>query len=129
MEGNQDSIKQTLETMNGSLDRIYKLYQKQDERLDEGDKRFQEIQVYMAQKDTTNGFISETNCEMKNDIKENHKDTNSITDRVTKLEISYKNLLNSNQTIINLLKTIGIGLILSFASLFIAILTHLIHLS
>ena len=66
---------------------------------------------------------------MKSEIKENHKDTDSIVDRVTKLEISYKNLLGSNQTIINLLKTIGIGLILSFSSLFIAILTHLIHLS
>lgn len=125
---NQGAIKQTLDVMNGSLNRIYQLYKKQEERLDNGDKRFQEIRDFIVKKDASNGHIEKEIEDNTQDIKKGHDNRLGIEVRVTTLEVCYTNLLKSNETIINLLKTIGIGLIIAFVTFMFSILTHIIHL-
>jgi len=91
---NQESIKQTLEALNGSLTRIFQLYKKQDERLDEGDKRFQEIRDFMVKKDTTNGYFEKEIGESKGDILKGHDNRLEISMRVTKLESNYEHIID-----------------------------------
>ena len=119
MEGNQESIKETLEVMNASLSRIYKLWERQEERLNEGDKRFQEIAVFMAEKKTSNGYYEKDNHDIKEDIKVANEKRVTIQDRVTKLETGYQNLLDSNKTIIDLLKAIAVGFTVFFITFII----------
>ena len=90
---NQESIKQTLEALNGSLNRIFQLYKKQDKRLDEGDKRFQEIRDFMVKKDTTNGYIEKEINDSKTDIQIGHDNRLGIEVRITRLESNYTNII------------------------------------
>lgn len=68
------------------IQRILEILEKQDERLDgqeerlkEGDKRFQKIQIYMEKKDLTNGYTAE-------DIREFKENKKTWEQRITNLE-------------------------------------------
>jgi hypothetical protein len=100
MQGNQESIKETLEVISASLGRIFELYKKQDERLDKGDERFQEILDYMIKKDTTNGFIEKDIDNTKHDIKEGAEKRTTISDRITALEVNYKTIIQMLQALL-----------------------------
>jgi hypothetical protein len=91
---NQESIKQTLEALNGSLNRIFQLYKKQDERLDASDNNFQEIRDFMVKKDTTNGFIEKEIDESKTNILQGHDNRLEIEVRITRLESNYSNIIS-----------------------------------
>lgn len=90
---NQAQIKQTLETMNGSLGRIFSLYKKQEKRLDDGDRRFQEIQNYMIKKDTSNGYMEKDIDDTKHDILTGHDNRLAIENRISKLESNYDHII------------------------------------
>jgi uncharacterized phage infection (PIP) family protein YhgE len=83
---NQGAIKQTLDTMNGSLTRIFGLYQKQEKRLDESDKHFQEIRDFIVKKNTTNGYVQQEINENKHDIDKGHDNRLAIENRITAVE-------------------------------------------
>lgn len=81
----QESIKATLEVMNGSLGRIFTLWEKQEERLDRGDKLFQEIKEFMVDKKRANGYTEGGLKEVKEDIKKVQGDISSIKEDIAKL--------------------------------------------
>lgn len=81
----QESIKATLEVMNGCLGRIFTLWEKQEERLDRGDKLFQEIKEFMVDKKRANGYTEGGLKEVKEDIKKVQGDISSIKEDIAKL--------------------------------------------
>lgn len=81
----QESIRATLEVMNGSLGRIFTLWEKQEERLDRGDKLFQEIKEFMVDKKRANGYTEGGLKEVKEDIKKVQGDISSIKEDIAKL--------------------------------------------
>lgn len=84
----QESIKATLEVMNGSLGRIFTLWEKQEERLDRGDKLFQEIKEFMVDKKRANGYTEDGLKEVKEDIKDLKGDIGDIKTDIAKLGMS-----------------------------------------
>ena len=124
----QESNKETLEVMNSSLDRIYKLYEKNDKRLNDGDKRFEKITEFMIEKKYANGNLEKDNHDLKEDMKDGTDRFTKIENKVTTLEINYTNLLNSNQTIINILKSILVAAAIGIGTYVISVIAHLLML-
>lgn len=86
MELNQKSIEEKIDVMNGSLSRIFKLYERLEKRLNDGDKRFSEIQEFIVEKKATNGVAEKEAADMKHDIKEGDEKRVTISERVTRVE-------------------------------------------
>ena len=94
---NQGTIKQTLDTINGSLTRIYDLYKEQGKRLDASDKnfqdKFQEVHDFMVKKNTTNGYIEKEINDSRINIQAGHDNRLGIEVRITRLESNYTNII------------------------------------
>lgn len=90
----QGDIKQTIEVINGTLGRIFELYQQQEKRLNEGDKLFREIRDFMVKKETTNGHMEKDIDENKNDILTGHDNRLMIENRISKLESNYDHIIS-----------------------------------
>ena len=93
MTGNQESIKQTLETMNislntmnGTINRNYDLYQKMQKQMNEHEKIFHQIDKFMVRKDTLNGVYEKETEEAQKDIDEINRTRIPILERLTAVE-------------------------------------------
>jgi DNA repair exonuclease SbcCD ATPase subunit len=61
------------------INRILEILENQDQRLKDGDQRFEEIKEYMTRKNVINGYTAK-------DIEEWKKNKKSLEERVTNLE-------------------------------------------
>ena len=86
LQTNQEDIKETLVVMNGSLDRIFYLYKKADKRLDINDARLEDIKIYMAKKDATNGHTEKETEDNKRELDELNRTRQPILNDIIELK-------------------------------------------
>jgi len=90
---NQEEIKETLklmqqndETLNGTVGRIFKLYEEHDVEIKTMKKENENLKISMKLREATNGKNEETTRESKADIKEIVVKREKIYNRLTSLE-------------------------------------------
>jgi hypothetical protein len=93
MTANQEDIKQTLNTMNISLDtmngtvtRIFGLYKEIKSQMTDHEKTFHEIETFMTRKEVQNGYTEKETHEAQERINQINQTRQPIIDRITRLE-------------------------------------------
>lgn len=123
--GELSGLREAVDSIQDSQERMFRLIERQNERLDSGDKFFGEIKKYMVKKDTENGFRDKEVKVLKEDVgkkatkeevKEDQKTTHDWVKQIA------KNQDKQDEKTFRLMLALVVGLLALAGSLLLAYL-------